>query len=180
LRPTGEKDFLGEGQAHAVAKKKFAQIPGKIVYYADRAWQSVVSEMNQLIKKHLKNKPVTSKNLKEAGLISEGQSLPGRLIDANAIDQIQSMFAALGHSESIEKIFLRHLAMVTKKPEPSSLEEFFSPEYKAWADKYFSMVYGDDAEKFRRIENELNKHIKGIKFSKQFPRKIKARKYTGG
>jgi hypothetical protein len=116
--------------------------------------------------------------LKEAGLISEGQSLPGRLVDASAIDQIQSLLAALGHNESIEKIFLRHLAMVTKKPEPSSLEEFFTPECKAWVDQYFSTIFGDDAKKFRMIECARNKSIKNIR--KHFLEKTKERKYLGG
>ncbi len=134
--------------------------------------------MNQLIKKHLKNKPVTLKNLREAGLISEGQSLPGRLVDVSAIDQIQSMLAALGHNESIEKIFSRHLAMVTKKPEPSSLEDFFTPEHKAWVDQYFSTIFGDDAERIRTTERARTGSIK--KYRRHFLEKTKNRKYTGG
>ena len=134
--------------------------------------------MNQLIKKHLKNKPVTLKNLREAGLISEGQSLPGRLVDASAIDQIQRLLAALGHNESIEKSFSRHLAMVTKELEPSSLEDFFTPECKAWVEQYFSLIFGDDAKKFRTIERARNGSIKSHR--KHFLEKAKERKYLGG
>jgi len=84
-------------------------------------------ELNQVIKRRLKNKPRTRKNVKAAGFYQEELSLPkrGHLIDGDAIDQIANVISVLGHDETAEQMFLRHFTFSLTKTEQESLEKFF-------------------------------------------------------
>ena len=84
-------------------------------------------ELNQVIKRRLKNKPRTRKNVKAAGFVQEELSLPkrGHVMDGDAIDQIANVISVLGHDETAEQMFFRHLTLSLTKIEQGSLEKFF-------------------------------------------------------
>lgn len=79
----------------------------------------MVKELNDIIRKIMRNKPRTQKNLKKVGYIEEELKLPDRreAINEFTIDQIKAVHSVIGHDESINDMYLKYLDFGSDKIE---------------------------------------------------------------